>query len=155
MEASRAVCLPVREFAEAVKRTGYERPWCLEIFNDSLANARKEVPDEHARRGIEGLWRVLAAVGLTTGAFACLEMGGSLRYPIIDVGFCKTETSEATHPDPGSKESTSSSTLHLKLTRPVIYRGLLLFPAVASLLFLLVNTFLPIISSPSFPRMPL
>ncbi|KAF8510921.1 putative 4-hydroxyphenylpyruvate dioxygenase [Hysterangium stoloniferum] len=65
METSRGAYLPVREFAEAVKRTGYEGPWCLEIFNDSLADPKKEVPDEHARRGIEGLRRALAAVGLS------------------------------------------------------------------------------------------
>lgn len=47
--------LPVARFSDAVVATGYSGPWSLEVFNDSLADERKEVPAEHAQRGFAGL----------------------------------------------------------------------------------------------------
>ncbi|GAA6063998.1 hypothetical protein JCM10212_000152 [Sporobolomyces blumeae] len=57
LEASLGAYLPVDRFSDAVVRTGYKGPWSLEVFNDSLADERDEVPFEHAKRGIEGLRR--------------------------------------------------------------------------------------------------
>ncbi|BGP52316.1 hypothetical protein JCM10450v2_008287 [Rhodotorula kratochvilovae] len=57
LEHSRGAYLPVSRFSDAVLATGYEGPWSLEVFNDSLAEKRASVPAEHARRGMEGLRR--------------------------------------------------------------------------------------------------
>ena len=64
LETTRGAYLPVKEFAVAVRRTGYKGPWCLEIFNDSLNDPGSDVPDDHARRGIESLSKLLAVVGI-------------------------------------------------------------------------------------------
>lgn len=47
--------LPVGRFSDAVIRTGYTGPWSLEVFNNSLADQRREVPMEHATRAMRGL----------------------------------------------------------------------------------------------------
>lgn len=63
-ETDRGAYLPVKEFTEAVRKTGYTGPWSLEIFNDSLNDPAAHVPDEHARRGMESLQKTLAVVGI-------------------------------------------------------------------------------------------
>lgn len=61
LEVSRGAYLPVIEFAKAVISTGYDGPWALEIFNDSLNDPRPQVPFEHAVRGIESLKNLFVA----------------------------------------------------------------------------------------------
>ncbi|GAA5890212.1 hypothetical protein JCM16303_002393 [Sporobolomyces ruberrimus] len=60
LETSRGAYLPVERFSEAVVQTGYSGPWSLEVFNDSLSERGTGVPLEHARRGYEGLRKVIA-----------------------------------------------------------------------------------------------
>lgn len=55
LETSRGAYMPVVEFCEAVVRTGYSGPWSIEVFNASLHDPADTVPDEHARRALEGL----------------------------------------------------------------------------------------------------
>lgn len=62
LEISRGAYLPVVEFAKAVVETGYDGPWALEVFNDSLNDPRSDVPLEHATRGMESLGKLLTAV---------------------------------------------------------------------------------------------
>lgn len=57
LERALGAYLPVDRFSDAVVATGYAGPWSLEVFNDSLADARQEVPEEHAARGMKGLRR--------------------------------------------------------------------------------------------------
>ncbi|GAA5948058.1 hypothetical protein JCM3775_007301 [Rhodotorula graminis] len=57
LERALGAYLPVDRFSDAVVATGYCGPWSLEVFNDSLGDARREVPQEHAARGIAGLRR--------------------------------------------------------------------------------------------------
>ncbi|TNY17567.1 xylose isomerase-like protein [Rhodotorula diobovata] len=57
LERSLGAYLPVDRFSDAVVATGYEGPWSLEVFNDSLADEGAEVPEEHAQRGMVGLKR--------------------------------------------------------------------------------------------------
>ncbi|GAA5988551.1 hypothetical protein JCM10908_003618 [Rhodotorula pacifica] len=52
--------LPVDRFSDAIIATGYAGPWSLEVFNDSLNEEGKLVPQQHAQRGMKGLH--LAAV---------------------------------------------------------------------------------------------
>ncbi|GJJ08677.1 hypothetical protein Clacol_002896 [Clathrus columnatus] len=51
-------------FAKTVLETGYDGPWALEVFNDSLNDSRVEVPLEHATRGIESIEKLLTACGI-------------------------------------------------------------------------------------------
>jgi len=64
LETERGAYLPVKEFAEAVQKTGYDGPWSLEVFNDSLNDPKATVPDEHAHRGMESLHKLLAVWGI-------------------------------------------------------------------------------------------
>lgn len=55
--------MPVPEFMRAaVRGTGYEGPWSIEIFNDSLNEKGENVPEAHAKRGIVGLDRIVEQV---------------------------------------------------------------------------------------------
>ncbi|KWU43128.1 xylose isomerase-like protein, partial [Rhodotorula sp. JG-1b] len=55
LERSLGAYLPVDRFSDAVIATGYSGPWSLEVFNDSLNDEGKLVPQQHAERGIKGL----------------------------------------------------------------------------------------------------
>ncbi|GAA5838132.1 hypothetical protein JCM11251_004720 [Rhodosporidiobolus azoricus] len=57
LERSLGAYLPVDRFSDAVVATGYNGPWSLEVFNDSLGEEGEGVPKEHARRGMDGLAR--------------------------------------------------------------------------------------------------
>ncbi|KIW29279.1 uncharacterized protein PV07_05104 [Cladophialophora immunda] len=61
-ETSRGGYMPVELVAAAVLATGYQGPMSLEVFNNSLNVAGKNVPPEHAARGMVGLRKVLEAV---------------------------------------------------------------------------------------------
>lgn len=67
LEVSRGAYLPVVEFTKAVIRTGYDGPWALEIFNDSLNDPRSQVPLEHATRGMESLEKLFVACTFNNG----------------------------------------------------------------------------------------
>ncbi|KAF8581079.1 xylose isomerase-like protein [Ramaria rubella] len=64
LETARGAYLPVKEFTEAVLKTGYQGPWSLEVFNDSLQDPNPNVPNDHASRGIVALQKTLVAVGV-------------------------------------------------------------------------------------------
>ncbi|SCZ96381.1 BZ3500_MvSof-1268-A1-R1_Chr8-2g10157 [Microbotryum saponariae] len=53
--------LPVSTFSDAVVQTGYDGPWSLEVFNESLSSDDPNVPIEHARRAMKGLSKAIAA----------------------------------------------------------------------------------------------
>jgi 4-hydroxyphenylpyruvate dioxygenase len=55
LERSLGAYLPVDRFSDAVIATGYSGPWSLEVFNDSLNDEGKLVPQQHAERGMKGL----------------------------------------------------------------------------------------------------
>lgn len=55
LEYSLGAYLPVDRFSDAVVATGYSGPWSLEVFNDSLNEEGKLVPQQHAHRGMKGL----------------------------------------------------------------------------------------------------
>ncbi|GAA5957287.1 hypothetical protein JCM8115_006943 [Rhodotorula mucilaginosa] len=55
LERSLGAYLPVDRFSDAVIATGYSGPWSLEVFNWSLNNEGKLVPQQHAERGMKGL----------------------------------------------------------------------------------------------------
>ncbi|KIJ51028.1 hypothetical protein M422DRAFT_204028 [Sphaerobolus stellatus SS14] len=56
--------LPVKEFTEAVMELGYNGPWCIEVFNNSLHDANPTVPSSHAGRAIRSLIALENTVGL-------------------------------------------------------------------------------------------
>jgi len=125
LETAKGAYLPVKEFTEAVCRTGYQGPWCLEIFNDSLSEQRASVPDEHARRGMESLHKILAVVGIK---------GTYLRT-------CNLPPADPYYLEPKFKNSAS---IKLRLTAmKSMYRFLLVFP-LASILLFLFKTFIPL-----------
>ena len=125
LESARGAYLPVKEFTEAVCKTGYQGPWCLEIFNDSLSETRASVPDEHAQRGMESLRKILAVVGMKG---ACPRT-------------CRLPQAEPYSLEPKFK---NSSSIKLRLqTMKTMHRFLLVFP-LASILLLLFKTFTPL-----------
>ncbi|KAL2802509.1 xylose isomerase-like protein [Aspergillus granulosus] len=62
LEQSRGGYMPVELVAAAVLATGYQGPISLEVFNASLNQPGKHVPDAHAERGMAGLQKLIAAV---------------------------------------------------------------------------------------------
>jgi 4-hydroxyphenylpyruvate dioxygenase len=90
LETSRGAYLPVKEFAEAVCRIGYKGPWCLEMFNISLTDPGANVPDEHARRGIESLRKTLDVVRIKGKFRSCPCSPLSVSYSLY-----RSQTREA------------------------------------------------------------
>lgn len=129
LETSRGAYLPVREFAEAVRDTGYKGPWCLEIFNDSLNESGAGVPHEHARRGIESLHKILAVVGIKGKQLRVLHMILFTDWSVVD------------------SRSKAFTTLYSPIKLQRLYHFLVLFP-IASVLILVLNSLIPL-SPPS------
>ncbi|GAA5881093.1 hypothetical protein JCM8547_007994 [Rhodosporidiobolus lusitaniae] len=65
--------LPVDRFSDAVVATGYSGPWSLEVFNDSLSEEGKEVPHQHAKRGMNGLARAAKEAYGRAGKLWCVS----------------------------------------------------------------------------------
>lgn len=61
LETDKGAYLPGDMTLAAILATGYKGPLSLEIFTESLYSPNAEVPDEHARRGVEGLTRLCHA----------------------------------------------------------------------------------------------
>ncbi|KAL3457234.1 xylose isomerase-like protein [Aspergillus heterothallicus] len=61
-ERDRGGYLPVEIVVAAVLATGYEGPLSLEVFNRSLSEPGEEVVEEHARRGIVSLRKLVEEV---------------------------------------------------------------------------------------------
>ncbi|KAL2826431.1 xylose isomerase-like protein [Aspergillus cavernicola] len=61
-ETERGGYMPVGVVTAAVLATGYKGPLSLEVFNQSLNVSGKEVPGEHARRGMTGLRKLVEEV---------------------------------------------------------------------------------------------
>lgn len=59
LEQSRGGYMPVELVAAAVVATGYKGPLSLEVFSHTLNQADPNVPDDHARRGIDSLHAVV------------------------------------------------------------------------------------------------
>ncbi|KAL1903031.1 hypothetical protein Sste5346_000944 [Sporothrix stenoceras] len=62
MEQSRGGYMPVELVAAAVVATGYKGPISLEVFSHTLNQAGGNVPDDHARRGIDSLHAVVDTI---------------------------------------------------------------------------------------------
>jgi len=72
LETNLGAYLPVKPFTDAVLATGYNGPWCIEVFNDSLHDPTPTVPSSHAGRAMRSLIALEDAVGLfkiTSGEF--------------------------------------------------------------------------------------
>jgi sugar phosphate isomerase/epimerase len=61
-ETQRGGYMPVHLVAAAVVATGYKGPMSLEVFNHSLNQPEKDVPSIHARRGMNGLKKLVDAI---------------------------------------------------------------------------------------------
>ncbi|KAJ5476110.1 hypothetical protein N7475_001839 [Penicillium sp. IBT 31633x] len=68
LEQSRGAYMPVELVAAAVLGTGYQGPISLEVFNTSLNEPGKLVPENHAFRGMNGL-RLLLETAKSMPAF--------------------------------------------------------------------------------------
>lgn len=55
LEMELGAYLPVKPFTEAVLATGFDGPWCIEVFNNSLQDPHPTVPNSHARRAMASL----------------------------------------------------------------------------------------------------
>lgn len=62
LEISKGGYMPTELVAAAVLATGYKGPISLEVFSNSLNKAGIDVPTIHARRGIDGLQKLVKAV---------------------------------------------------------------------------------------------
>lgn len=65
LETELGAYLPVDKFSEAVVRTGYQGPWSLEVFNDSLSAKDEKVPETHARRAMKAIETIMAGAYAT------------------------------------------------------------------------------------------
>lgn len=55
-EVQAGAYLPVVDFVHVVvNKLGYDGPWSVEVFNDSLLETRNDVPQTHAQRAFQGL----------------------------------------------------------------------------------------------------
>lgn len=62
METSYGSYLPILPIVRACLTLGYTGPLSLEVFNASLHEASPSVPAEHAKRGMQGLLKMVAAL---------------------------------------------------------------------------------------------
>lgn len=58
LETDKGAYMPVGMALAAILATGYDGPLSLEIFAGSLHSSNPEVPDEHAKRGVDSLVRL-------------------------------------------------------------------------------------------------
>lgn len=61
LEKEQGAYLPVDIVTAAVLATGYQGPLSLEVFNGSMYEEDAEVPEQHAKRGAEGLRKLVEA----------------------------------------------------------------------------------------------
>ncbi|KAL9933229.1 hypothetical protein V8E36_007947 [Tilletia maclaganii] len=62
LESERGAFLPILGFVTAVARLGYQGPWSVEVFSDSIHDEDEGVPREHIDRGYRSLERLVEAV---------------------------------------------------------------------------------------------
>lgn len=56
--------LPVTRFTQVVEKTGYDGPWSLEVFNESLHAEDGNVVESHGTRGISGLEQLWGSINV-------------------------------------------------------------------------------------------
>lgn len=61
LEKERGAYLPVEVVTAAVLATGYTGVLSLEVFNGSMYEEKAEVPEQHAKRGVDGLKKLVEA----------------------------------------------------------------------------------------------